>query len=133
MQPLEKIREKLSAHPELLVRDEGESLTITASQPHGFDVSFAQDDDGYVVSFGPWHEHFSQSDADSALECFAFGLSENSRLRVHSRGGVDYRWTLEALEDGSWRTYSTTCLLLFPYWRRRNVRYLQNMGGRHGA
>jgi hypothetical protein len=133
MQPLDRIREKLSAHPELPVRDEGSSLTVTASEPQGFDVSFAQDDEGFVVSFGPCHEHFSLPDADSALECFSSGLSESSRLRVHSRGGVDYRWTLEALEDGTWHTRSTTYLLLFPYWRRRSVRHLQNPGLRHEA
>src|SRR6478672_10815618 len=101
MQPLEAIRGKLSAHPELLVRDDGHSVTVIASGPNGFDVSFAHEDDGYLVSMGAWHDHFPTTEAASALDCFAFGLSDSCRFRVHTRGGVDYRWTMEALEDGA--------------------------------
>ena len=133
MQPLDAIREKLSAHPELSIRDDGNSVTVIASQPNGFDVSFAQEDDGYLVSMGTWHDHFLPSEADSALDCFAFGLSDSCRFKVLSRGGVDYRWTMEALEDGAWKTYSTTGLLLFPFWRRPSIRYLQNDAIRLGA
>jgi hypothetical protein len=133
VQPLEQIREKLAGHPDWSVVDEGQALTVTARQPTGFDVSFAEDEEGYVVYFGSWHQHFARTEASSALECFAFGLSDSARLRVHSKGGVDYRWTLEALENGTWHTSSTTGLLLYPFWRRRQVRYLKNVGLPHGA
>jgi hypothetical protein len=133
VEPLEKIREKLAARPELSVVDGGHEVTVRALEPTGFDVCFAQEAEGYAVYFGPWHQHFSRADAQSALECFAFGLSEDARLKVHSKGGKDYRWTLEALDNGVWHTHSTTGLLFFPFWRKRQVRHLQNRVLRHEA
>ena len=127
MQALDKLREKLAAHPQITVRDEGREITVLAICKDGFDVAFSADDTGFTVCLGPWHEHFEPADEQSALEYFAFGLSGEARLRVKSKGGEDYSWTLEALEDGEWRSYSTTALFFFPYWRRRRVRYLQNV------
>ncbi len=73
-----------------------------------------------------WHAHFDATQIETALNCFAFGLSDTARLEVHSRGGRDYRWTLEVFEDGVWRPDSTTGLLFFRFWRMKTVRYLRN-------
>ena len=124
--PLDEIRKKLRKYPLLSVVDEGDAITVKATTTEGFDVSFFCDGDGYTVGFAGWHELFSPVGPDSALECFAFGLSDSARLHVHSRGGMDYRWTLESLENGEWRKDSTTCLLLFPFSRKKTVRYLRN-------
>lgn len=124
--PLDEIREKLRKYPYLLVVDDGDAITVKATTTEGFDVSFFCDGDGYTVGFAGWCELFSSVDPGSALECFAFGLSDSARVRVHSRGGMDYRWTLESLENGEWRKDSTTCLLFFPFWRKKTVRHLRN-------
>ena len=126
MQPLDKLREKLSKYPDLRVEDDGRTITVLASDSDGFDVAFSVEESGYMVWLGPWHQSFEPAEEQSALECFAFGLSGEARLKVKSRGQRDYSWTLEALEQGQWSTYSTTALLLFPFWRPRKIRYLQN-------
>ncbi len=124
--PLDEIRGKLRKYPQLSVMDDGDTITVKAQTTQGFDVSFFCDSDGYTVGFAGWHEQFSRAERERALECFAFGLSDRARLRVHSRGGMDYRWMLESLENGEWRKDSTTCLLFFPFWRKITVRHLRN-------
>lgn len=37
-----------------------------------------------------------------------------------------YKWAAESREDGDWEMFSETGLLFFPYWRRSEIRYLQN-------
>lgn len=126
MDPLAKIREYLKARPHLHFEEGDKYISVKASNKEGFDVSFFGDGDEYTVSFDGWHQHFERSDIESALDCFGFGLSGKCRLRVSSRGGVDYKWTLEAFEDGKWVSYSTTSLLFFRFWRKKTVRYLSN-------
>jgi hypothetical protein len=124
--PLQAIREKLRKYPQLSVTDTDDAITVKAQSADGFDVSFQSDGDEYIVSMAGWHAHFDLSQRDTALNCFAFGLSDRARLEVHARGGRDYRWTLEALEDDGWRPDSTTGLLFYPFWRSKRVRYLRN-------
>lgn len=123
---LDAIRRKLRGYPQLSVVDTGNSITVKAQTPEGFDVSFHSGDGEYTVSMEGWHAHFDASQIETALNCFAFGLSDTARLEVHSRGGKDYRWTLEVFEDGAWRPDSTTGLLFFRFWRKNTMRYLHN-------
>ncbi|GAB2524829.1 hypothetical protein GCM10027188_29720 [Lysobacter humi (ex Lee et al. 2017)] len=132
MQLIENVRELLSGHPRLRVEDDGRTLTAPAADRTGFDVTLCAEETGYTVWLGPWHQHFELAEEQSASDCFVFGLSGESRLLVKSRGTRDYSWTLEALEQGEWRTYSTTALLFFPFWRRRTVRHLRNQPPRSG-
>jgi hypothetical protein len=124
--PLDAIREKLRRYPQLSVVDEVASITVKAQTPDGFDVSFHAGNGEYIVSMEGWHAHFDTTQIETALNCFAFGLSDTARLEVHSRGGKDCRWTLEAYEDGAWRTDSTTGQLFSRFWRKKIVRYLRN-------
>jgi hypothetical protein len=124
--PLDAIREKLRKYPELSVVDTDDAITVKTLAPDGFAVSFHSGDGEYTVYMEGWHAHFDASQLDTALNCFAFGLSDCARLKVHSRGGRDYRWSLEIYEDEAWRTDSTTGLLFFRFWRRKTVRYLRN-------
>lgn len=71
-----------------------------------------------------WHEEFERP--EEALECFAFGLSDQTRLCVVSRGGFDHKWTLESWDGTAWVPDSTTGLLFFPFWRRSATRHLRN-------
>ena len=124
--PLDAIREKLRRYPQLSVVDADDGITVKAQTADGFDVSFHTDGDEYTVQMAGWHARFDLTQRETALNCFAFGLSDTARLEVHSRGGKDYLWTLESLEDDGWRPDSTTGLLLYPFWRRKTVRYLRN-------
>lgn len=124
--PLDEIRKKLHKYPQLAVADDGNAITVKAQTAESFDVWFLCDGNGYTVGLAGWHESFSLAEPDRALACFAFGLSDSARIRVHSRGGMDYCWALEKLDVGEWRTDSITCQLFFPFWRKKTVRYLRN-------
>ena len=89
-----------------------------------FTVGLSESREGYTVYFEGWHEDVGSE--EEALNLFAMGLSDSTRLRVTSRGAKDHCWTVETREGDSWATGSTTGLLFFPFWRRKAVRYLQN-------
>lgn len=124
MSAIETIRAKLQKYPQLRYDHTPDSITVEPASPDGFFVTLQEGGGSYTVSFDGWHEHFD-SEAE-ALNCFAFGLSDECRLRVTSRGSSDYCWTVQHLVDGDWRDGSETGLIFFPFWRRRSVRFLQN-------
>jgi|GEM_PF-2755409 len=85
--------------PEVNFEQKDGAITIFPNEPTGFAVSlFVHSDMAYTVYFDSWHEEFTQ--AEEALECFAFGLSDQCRLKVSKRGGKPYKWTVESQEDG---------------------------------
>jgi hypothetical protein len=124
MSAIERIIERLQRHPDLVYRVTGRTVTVDPPTAEGFAVSLTEGTDEWVVGFDGWHEHFTSE--DEALNCFAFGLSDRCRLRVHRRGSFPYRWTVEERTDDGWREDSTTGLLFFPFWRRSRVEYRQN-------
>jgi hypothetical protein len=126
---IDQILERLKKYPQLSYRVAANSITIDAPSPTGFSVSLACGRSGlarysFTVSFDGWHEEFT-SDAD-ALNCVAFGLSDQCRLKVYRRCKIEYRWTVEYPDGDEWREDSTTSLLVFPFWRRREINYRQN-------
>ncbi|MGD9649060.1 MAG: hypothetical protein AB7U73_25340 [Pirellulales bacterium] len=124
MNAIEQIRIKLQKFPHLHYEETPDSITVFAESDEGFQVQLQMNAGEYTVAFEGWHEHFDSE--TEALCCFAFGLSEECRLRVTSRGMFDYRWTVQCLRNGVWQDDSETGLVLFPFWRRRRERYLQN-------
>ena len=124
MNVFDEIEQRMRKYPHVRHERDGNFLKVHAVTPEGFDVGIEQHDDAFIVFFDGWHEPFS--DAETALNCLAFGLSEECRLRVESRGAFAYRWTVECWSEGDWAEDSATGLYIFAYWRRRSVRYLQN-------
>jgi len=124
MNPIDEIRDRLARYPKARWETGPDSVTVFPVDDSGFAVSFLIADGEYIVSFSGWHEHFT--DAHQAMNCFVFGLSEDCRLKVYTRGSVEYRWTVETQSSGSWVEDSTTAVLLFPFWRRLRVEYRQN-------
>jgi hypothetical protein len=118
------IKEKLQRHPELRFEQDTDFIKILPRDSQGFAVGLRELGGTITVYFEGWHEDFET--VEEALDCFTMGLSDCARLRVLSRGGVDYNWRLEAWEDAAWVPYSTTGLLFFPFWRRKVARHLQN-------
>jgi hypothetical protein len=124
MSAIENIRAKLKRYPHLHYKRTSNSITVFPEPPEGFSVSSHEEGRRFVVGFGGWHEHFESE--SEALNCFAFGLSGQCRLRVTSRGVFEYRWTVQHLINGVWCDDSETGLLFFPFWRRRTERFYQN-------
>jgi hypothetical protein len=124
MDVIEELAERLKNIPGARYEVEGDSITVLPTSPDGFTVSAVKNGDGYTVFFNGWHEDFES--AEETVTVFGLGLSDECRLREYRRGSFVYRWTVEFLEDGQWEEQSTTGLLLFPFWRRPQMRYLQN-------
>jgi hypothetical protein len=124
MRAIARIIEKLKKHPELSFKQEGNIVTVEPADADGFAVGLLERDGGCTVSFEGWHEEFESEEA--ALNCFAFGLSDQCRLKIDYRGSFPYRWSVEEANGDGWTLDSTTGLLLFPFWRRRHTVYRQN-------
>ena len=122
MDALEVLKTKLLKYPDLPNEQNEKSLSIMPEG--GFTVSFHENETGYTVGYEGWHEDFSN--ADEALDCFAFGLSDQCRLEITQRGGFAYKWTLQYRDGDNWVDDSTTGLFLFPFWRKKTVVYLRN-------
>jgi len=126
MNLIDDIKTRLSRYPHIRYESDASSITVFPHSPDGFAVTLVVNDGNlYTISFEGWHEDFGGD--DEALNAFAFGLSDECRLKEYRRGNFAYKWTVEYLDDeGQWQEESTTGLLLFPFWKRSTVRYLQN-------
>lgn len=124
MSAIDRIRVRLAAYPRISYRVEGRTITIDPANPEGFSVWLTEDGDEIVVGFEGWHEHFASE--EDALNCFAFGMGDQCRLRIDFRGDFPYRWTAEARAEAGWQADSTTGVLLAPFWRPKRTTYYQN-------
>lgn len=124
MSSIERARELLQKWPNLVYRETANSITVDAQPQTGFSISFHAARNEFVVSFDGWHDHF-ETESD-ALKCFEFGLVGPCRLKVYRRWKMEYRWTLERFVDDRWEECSTSGLLIFPFWGRREIIYRQN-------
>jgi hypothetical protein len=124
MNPIEEIKARLREYPKVKYETTASSITVLRASDDGFNVTLDMAPGGYTVSFNGWHEDFE--DASEALDCFAFGLSDECRLKEYRRGNSAYRWAVESKQNGQWVTDSETGLFIFPFWKRGGVVYLQN-------
>jgi hypothetical protein len=124
MDVIGEIKDRLQKYPNAQFESDGNSISVLPISSDGFTVSLSVNQDSFTVFFNGWHEDFK--DKEEALDCFAFGLSSDCRLKEYRRGNAAYKWTVESKENGEWVGDSTTGLLLFPFWLKRKIRYLQN-------
>ena len=121
---ISRIKEKLRKYPHVTYTTTEDQLEIPAQSPTGFRVWIHERADRYTVGFEGWHEEFTN--ADEALNCFAFVLSTACRLRVFSKGNANYKWQILHKVDGQWVADSETGLFVSPFWRESVQRDLQN-------
>lgn len=122
---IEEIKSRLDKYAGVRYESDGSSITVFPNSDDGFEVNLTiNNGDSYLVSFDAWHEEMDSE--NEAVNLFALGLSNECRLKEYRRGSYAYKWTSEFLEEGEWKEYSTTALLLFPFWMKSNVRYRQN-------
>ena len=126
MNPIAAIKARLAKYPEIRYQEQEGEIIVFPLDESGFAVSFSVAAGEHVVSFSGWHEHFA--DPQEALNCFAFGLSDQCRLKVSYRGAHAHQWTVESFESDSntWVESSSTGLLVFPFWRKLTMKYFQN-------
>jgi len=122
---IEEIKARLTKYPQLRIVEGEGSIEILPVDDEGFAIAVYEHGEEFTVAYGGgWHEEFS--DPIEALNCVAFGLSEECRLQTTFRGNSPYRWVVEYLEDGDWIEDSVTALFFFPFWRPKKVTYRQN-------
>jgi hypothetical protein len=114
----------LEAFPDVPVHREGHTLWVPARDDTGFTVAIVERSQRITVYHSRWHQVFG--DGREAFKCFLFGLTAAERLKVVTRGNCDCRWDVETNVAGAWASIGSVVWLLFPYWRKRRIRYLQN-------
>lgn len=124
MSAIDRIRERLAGYPQVSYQVENRTITIDPASPEGFSVWLTEAGDELVVGFEGWHEHFTSE--EDALNCLAFGLGDQCRLRIDYCGDFPYRWTAEARAGTGWQADSTTGVFFAPFWRGKRTTYHQN-------
>ena len=125
MDLIEELKRRLNSLSNARYQADKDSITVFPNDTDGFTVTVTKNHaNTYTVFFDGWHEDFD--DLEEIVNVFGLGLSDECRLREYRRGSFAYKWTVETLEDGKWEEQSTTGLLLFPFWRKQQIRYLQN-------
>lgn len=99
-------------------------IAVACDNTESFEVYMFRSGSEFTVGFDGWHEHFSSE--EDALNCFAFGLSEECHLKVVTRGTMDCRWTLQFFEEGSWQDDTETGLIFVPFWKKAKTEYRRN-------
>ncbi len=120
-----EITDRLEKHSDYEAQIEAESISVACNNPESFMVSIQSYADDFQVSFDGWHEHFQN--ANAALNCFAFGLSDECRLKVTLRGNMECAWTVQSQEEGTWTDDSATGLILIPFWHTKRIKFRQNI------
>ena len=125
MNAIEQIIEVLKQNPQVRYEFRADAIRALAPDSNGYEVALLMHANGsYTVCLATWHMEFT--DEYSAVGTFLSGLTDDYRLKVASRGNVDYRWTIQYREPDGWKDGSTVGLLRYKFWRRRRIRYLQN-------
>ena len=121
---IENIKTKLAKYPHVRFQEDKNSLHIFPVDEDGFEIHIEDLSSSYFVSFEGFHLEFE--DIEEAMNFIAFGLSEDCRLQVVSRGNFPYKWAIEYKENGRWVMEEVTALIFFPYWRKKTIAYKQN-------
>jgi len=131
VEAIQEIRKKLAKYPQVSYKDSDNFIEVFPNNSEGFPVSLNVSNNTYTVCYGDgWHEDFESE--EEALNCFAFGLSSECRLKVTKKAGIPYKWEVQNLFDGGqWKTDSevgSIFILISPllFWIQREEVYLTN-------
>jgi hypothetical protein len=121
---IEEVKAKLLKYPNIKYQIGDDYIRVFPVSEGGFEVGLMVLEGEYKVNFEGWYERFE--DKDEALNCLAFGLTTKCRIKEYRRGNIDYKWTLESKENAQWVEQGTVSLIFFPFWRKKEIKYLQN-------
>lgn len=130
MDPIEEIKIVLDNYPHLDVEETPNSITVYPYDYNGFKVSLKIRKNGYILSYGHWHEYLPKSDTGAKVVAglFKFGLSDSCKLTVYRKGEIDCKCKLSYKDQKSeqWQIVATQKLSIYPFWEKNQVKYLQN-------
>ena len=122
---INEIVNRLKKYPEAEYELNAESITVNPKNENGFPVSLTDNGKGnFTVAFDFWHEEFDNE--NDALNCFAFGLSKDCRLKLTKKGNRPIKWTVESKENGIWKEDRTTGLFNLTFWKKSEFEFLRN-------
>jgi len=127
MTPIEEIKSFLSNYPDLNIEETTNSIVVLQKDYHGFKVQFKQWKNGYILSYGNWHEYLPKSEigAKIAVGLFKFGLSDSCKLTIYRKGNVDYKRSLSYKDPNvsQWIIIANQKILIYLFLKsRRNKR-----------
>ena len=118
--------EKLKQHPALAYSEAPHRLRIEPPSPNGFAVELRSEGGEWTGFLGDAGFHESFTSSEEALNFIAWCYSGEARVREVWRGASPQKVTLEAYENGNWRSVSETGFLFVPFWRERRELLLKN-------
>ena len=122
---IDEILNFLEKCPQIQFERGEDSVRVHPTTPEGFEVVIEQIwESHYSVSYSGWHEDYHT--LEEALGCFFLGLSNRCRLKVQSKDGNAFRWTVEHWNDPSWRERSTKASWSHRFFKPTVTTYLQN-------
>jgi hypothetical protein len=131
MNVIDEIKTRLQKYPQVKFEIESHQATIFPLDENGFKVTMIDNAPGYTVYFDAWHEEFAN--AEDALNCFTFGLSDDCRLKITYQGNSPYVWVVEEKGENrewfpcQWIGCNEMGLLAPPlFWLKKRHVYLQN-------
>lgn len=122
--------EKLNKYPDVKFYKKNDSeLEIFCRDDKGFDILLQTDPRENTLYFGIFHWHFdnTEDEINEMLNQLVFGLTGIARLKVFSKNGKAYKWTLQIQDrDGNWFDNETMGLMNFNFWTKAEINYLRN-------
>jgi hypothetical protein len=79
MNAIEEIKAKLQKYPDVKYEAGANHIRVFPISANGFQVELTAASNDYTVHFNGWHERFTN--AEEAINCVAFGLSTDCRLK----------------------------------------------------
>jgi len=115
----------LRKYPQIQFEHGDHFIRVHPTTPDGFEVAIEEVwENHFSVSYGRWQQDFYN--AEEAADYFLLGLSNRCRLKVQSKDGVPFRWTVEYLDDANWRERSTKSGWSYRFFASATTAYLQN-------
>jgi hypothetical protein len=121
MNVIDRIIDILKQYPEVRYEFRSDAIRALAAEASGYEVALLmQPQPCYTVCLATWHMEFA--DENSAIGTFLGGLTDAYRLKVSSRGGRDYRWTIQYRDYGTaMEARSSPLVLSFGEGRRSDI------------
>jgi len=130
MDPIKEIKSFLSKYPDLNVEETKSSIAVLPKSLNGFKVELKRWKNGFILSYGNWHEYFPKSvtGAKVAFGLFKFGLSSSCKLTIFRKGNVNFKCYLSFKDpkDFQWSIIARQRISIYPFWQAEEVSELRN-------
>ena len=111
MTAIERIKTRLSAHPEIRYSEGPNEIDVKPPDSSGVQRGLSEHLYGLHGQFRGLARRVHVAELQTA---------------VVLRGNTETKWVVESLKDGKWTPDSETGLLLQPFWHSARIEYRQN-------